>query len=142
MCRNSIVRHIVSVLEDRTATIEIVQACFLQHFPSSFPLPVAFRISYPLLATSLSAAEKEVINIAGDFSFLAIERGQNFAHEWAGSCPNPQSQNGSLRRPPIYGRRKFRRTCSRLEWSSSGYGQYFRSRVTYYRTGRTLCEFR
>lgn len=119
-------------------------ASFFPH-PSRLPASrLSARCPSPFFLLPSSPAEKEVINIATAFRSWP-SKGTKLCPRMGGVTPNPQSQNGSLRRPPLLPsgkRRKFRRSSSRLGRTEGGCGRYFCSRVTYYRTGRTLCEFR
>lgn len=80
----------------RSATIEYARsqraasAVFLRDFPRPDSPP---RRPYP-------SHEERSHQYNGGFSFLGHRKGQNFAHGMGGVTPNPQSQNGSLRRPP------------------------------------------
>lgn len=69
--------------------------------PFAFPLP-SFSLSRSHSPTR-PRSEKEVINIAAAFRSWPSE-GTKLCPRMGGVTPNPQSQNGSLRRPsPCYG---------------------------------------
>jgi len=112
--------------------------------PSASSFAASFRFSFP---PSLPRAGKEVINIATAF-VPGHRKGQNFARGWAGSRLIPRVKMEVSGDPPLPsggrggggGEGGASSGLGRTEGGSRG--RYFRSRVTYYRTGRTLCEFR
>lgn len=120
------------------------RAFFNVLFPASFAASrISTFCSLPFAFLSFSLVRRKKSSIQRRLFVPGHRKGQNFAHRWAGSRLIPRVKMEVSGDPLLPSRERWKfRSSSRLGRTEGDCGRYFRSRVTYYRTGRTLCEFR